>query len=353
MSKFFKKSFDLAGNRKTIFTIAGAIIAVGLVIMLIFTILGMGFLNFGIDFTGGTILEVTVGTGITEENSNEIAAIATDMLEELEIEGVSEVQFTGLGSEQGGFTLRFPVQEHMTVQQIQSALTDASDEDNPNLKARITEYILDISPDYVEENIAVLPQSVDAQQSNTLLFRTMLTLVLAVVVMLGYIWLRFDFSSGINAIIAMMHDVIIMVVVVGVFRVVVNANFIAAAITVLGVSINNTIVVFDRLRENKNKYDQSEIATPSWLINKSVKESYVRTFNTIITTLFTVIPLTIFGGAAIREFTLPIMIGLIAGIYSSLYIAPAGWVAYHDLKLKKEQESEYLKQSVKESRKAK
>ncbi|NLN97815.1 MAG: protein translocase subunit SecF [Eubacteriaceae bacterium] len=144
-----------------------------------------------------------------------------------------------------------------------------------------------------------------------------------VVMILVYITFRFQFFFGLAAVSALIHDVIIMIGVYSFFRIPVNSPFIAAILTILGYSINDTIVVFDRIRENSRLYKKMDVDE---LVNRSINQSLRRSVNTTLTTLMAVTSLYIFGGVAIRDFALPLIVGLIIGCYSSIFVASPIWV---------------------------
>ena len=147
-------------------------------------------------------------------------------------------------------------------------------------------------------------------------------ILIAIVAMLIYISIRFEISFAIAAIIALAHDMLILLSFFAILRIQVNAPFIAAMLTVLGYSINDTIVVFDRIRENRKKVKKLELEE---LINSSISQSLMRCINTSVTTLFTIIALYIFGVEAVKSFALPLIIGFVAGTYSSIFIASPIW----------------------------
>ena len=149
--------------------------------------------------------------------------------------------------------------------------------------------------------------------------------VIAVILMLLYITVRFEFLSGMAAILALVHDVLVVVCAYMILRMPLNTAFIAAILTVIGYSINDTIVVFDRIRENI-KFARKE--TYAEIANKSVNQTILRSINTSVTTLVTIVLLYILGVDAIRDFSLALIIGLIAGTYSSIFIAAPTWLAF-------------------------
>ena len=147
--------------------------------------------------------------------------------------------------------------------------------------------------------------------------------LIAAVAMLLYISLRFhDFRAGGSAIIALLHDVLIVLTAYAVFRIPVNNTFIVVLLTILGYSINATIVIFDRIRENKSAFHANQTAEK---INKSISQTLARSINTSLTTFFTVGAIYVLGVPALKEFALPMMIGILAGAYSSVCISGSVW----------------------------
>ena len=168
---------------------------------------------------------------------------------------------------------------------------------------------------------------VGATVSTELLFNAILAVSLALIFMLCYIGLRFQLSSGIACIIALLHDVLIMFAVMAIFNIEINSTFIAALITILGYSINNSIILFDRVRENmRTVYAKS--MSPEDIANKSIKETLIRSINTTITTLIMIAMIAIIGVNEIKIFAFPIIFGLLAGTFSSIFIAPSLWALF-------------------------
>lgn len=169
---------------------------------------------------------------------------------------------------------------------------------------------------------------VSSAVSSELLQRAVLAVVLAIACMLIYIWIRFELLSGLAAIVALFHDLIIMTCAMFIFHIELNQTFIIALVTILGYSINNTIIIFDRVRENiKNMSGNISNAV---IINTSVKSTLSRTVFSTFTTLIMVLFVAIIGVADIRVFALPIIFGLIAGFYSANFIAPSVWTWLSD-----------------------
>lgn len=174
-----------------------------------------------------------------------------------------------------------------------------------------------------------------ASASNELMMRSFLALLVAIVLILIYVAIRFELTSGLAAILALFHDIIITSSIMLICRVQINSAFIAALITILGYSINNTIIIFDRIRENvkmsKNlgKINNFEVA------DRSVRQTLTRSILTTLTTFIMIFFVTVIGVSDIQEFAFPIMIGILSGFYSSVFLTPGLWaIAYRPSKKK-------------------
>ena len=253
-------------------------------------------LNIDIDFKGGTsIVFNTMSDSATKE---EIEQLVRD---NVDVKGSVVVQ---------------PSMEKPTEYTIkmQSLSTEESDKVINALKEK-----------YVpsEENFDDYSiSSFTAAYGKQLAGEAVWAVVIALLLMLVYITFRFEFLQGVCAVIGLLHDTLIMLAVYTIFMVPVNSSFIAVILTILGYSINNTIVVFDRVRENK-KFARKE--TTEEIVDKSLNGTLMRSINTTITTFIMVVCLYIFGGTSIKEFSFPLMIGLIGGAYSSLFIVAPVW----------------------------
>ena len=170
---------------------------------------------------------------------------------------------------------------------------------------------------------------VSATVGSELLGSSLQALLIAAVLMLIYISFRFELLSGLSAVLALVHDVLIMLSVYAIFRIPVNTSFIAAMLTIIGYSINATIVIFDRIREN-TKYLKKE--TFASIVNTSIWQSMGRSINTTVTTLITIVMIYILGVTSVREFALPIIIGLLCGTYSSIFLAGSFWCLFRGKK---------------------
>ena len=162
--------------------------------------------------------------------------------------------------------------------------------------------------------------------------------LIAIICILIYIAFRFEWRSAVMAVIALALNILVMMAVYAITYTPLNTTFIAAMLTIIGYSINNTIVVFDRIRENMKGFKAKKGETVSEIVNRSITESMGRTLNTTITTLITIVLLYFLGVQSIKEFAFPLIIGILAGAYSSIFIASPFWAAW------KESEVEAAKQ---------
>lgn len=165
-------------------------------------------------------------------------------------------------------------------------------------------------------------ERIGAVASASLIKNAVLSVAIAGALILLYISIRFEFHFGVSSIICLLHDVLIMMAFVCIFRVEINSSFIAAVLTIVGYSINNTIVVFDRMREIRKADPAIELDE---LVDSSLRKTLTRSLYTSATTLVTIVILFILGPSSIKEFAFPIIVGLVAGTYSSLFLAAPIW----------------------------
>lgn len=274
--------FKIIEKSKIWFSISLAIILIGVVLMC------TRGLNFGIDFKGGTKLVVELGDNFDKvEVDNIVKEYASDAVTKT-VEGTQyEIKSTELD-------------ETKTAE-----LFDALKE----------KYTLDDSALVSETQIG---PSVGKELSRN----AIIAVLVACVAMLVYIAIRFEFTFGVAAIGALIHDVLITLSVYAIFNIPVNSSFIAAMLTIVGYSINDTIVVFDRIRENNHSMRRSN---PAEIANKSINKTLARSINTSLTTLIIIGAVNVFV-PTVREFSFPLLIGIAAGAYSSIFIASPIWV---------------------------
>ena len=311
MSNFIK-NFNINSKLKICSIISSVIILIGILIISIF-----GF-NLGIDFTGGTVLNVKVGSALEEGNNYQI--VSTQLTNIFHEEGcdIGYIQQEGIG-EEAQVTIRFKDKANLTEAQMQEELE--------NLKLAIVDG-LELGGEKL--NVTVTDGSrIAGSASKTLLINSILAILIAIILILIYIAIRFELLSGLVAILMLVHDVVIMCSLVALIRIQINAGFIAALITIIGYSINNVIIVFDKIRENKKK-DSFAGCSSKELAEASVKQVLNRTILTSITTIISIIALIILGVPSIKEFLLPILFGLISGVYSSTMLAGPIWATIND-----------------------
>ena len=179
--------------------------------------------------------------------------------------------------------------------------------------------------------------------------KALLYTLLAIACILVYIAIRFEWRSAVMAVIGLAINVLIMAAAYSITNIALNTTFIAAMLTVIGYSINNTIIIFDRIRENMKGRRKNN--TVSEVVNNAVKETMGRTINSTITTLITIVLIYILGVSAIKEFALPLIVGIIAGAYTSIFIASSFWAVWKESELKTRAEAAAQRRSEKKNNK--
>lgn len=293
---------NIIKNRLIYISIPLIIIIIGLAFMFYNHSQDKGFFNYDIQFTGGTSIEINLeDASVTNE---QIAQIFKDIAE------VENPQIQRIG--EGNSVI------------IKTKSLDA------DVRSSLVE---NISSTYSIDKSNFSIEDVSATISSEMKKTSLISITIACIAILIYISLRFrDFKFGASSIIALLNDALIVIVFYGAFRIPLNNTFIASLLTILGYSINSSIVIFDRVRENKNK---NRTLSNQELVNKSVKQTLKRSIFTSLTTFFTVLCLYIFGVESVKIFALPVMIGIICGTYSSIFIAGPVWYILSNLKYSK------------------
>lgn len=277
-------------NRKKIFAASLIVIIIGFAAMIFNAQAGRGAFQYDVEFTGGTSFDLDLGQEYEQEDLQKIITDVTgqDSPQIQQVIGTNEVT--------------------VKIQSIDSATRET-----------LTNAILEAYPNAVMGEVNDVSGTVSHEMQTAAIKATLI----AAVAMLLYISLRFhDFRAGGSAIIALLHDVLIVLTAYAVFRIPVNNTFIVVLLTILGYSINATIVIFDRIRENKSAFHANQTAEK---INKSISQTLARSINTSLTTFFTVGAIYVLGVPALKEFALPMMIGILAGAYSSVCISGSIW----------------------------
>ena len=298
-------------------------------------------MNIGTDFAGGSVVNVVLGEDELSDSSkyNKHLDTIKDVLQDDEI----AKQVVEIAKEKYDITIDASAVK-ATISYSQKSDSGASmalvvkydnisktyDPNNELTGERNTLIEEKIKEIYSEENgyknVSVTMSNIGATASESLINTAIISLAISLAIILVYVIIRFELWSGLAAIIALIHDVAIMVALTIAFHIQVNSSFIAAMITIVAYSINNTIIIFDRVRENnkiEKKLNTNAIIDNFEIADKSTKQSMTRTINTTVTTMFAIVIFAIIGTASVREFALPVIFGLIAGFYSSVFISPA------------------------------
>ena len=262
------------------------ILSVLLVVISLFFLVFKG-LNFGIDFKGGTLIELR-----SSDNKINVASLR-DNLNQMDLGDVSVKNF---GNE-NDFLVKFENNSNKNIIEEIKANLDKSFGNNFNFR-RV--------------------ENVGPKVSAELLKSGVIAISVALLLMLIYIWIRFEWQFSLGAILALFHDVIVTLGLFSLLSLEINLSIIAAVLTIVGYSMNDTVVIFDRVRENLRKYSDIKIFE---LTNISINETLSRTLITSITTLLALLSIFFFGGEILKGFSLAMIFGVIFGTYSSIYIA--------------------------------
>ncbi|QTL98001.1 protein translocase subunit SecF [Iocasia frigidifontis] len=282
---------NILGKRKIWYTISLVILIIGL---LFISFKGM---NFGLDFRGGTLLEFKFDQEVSNEEVRTLLA-DTGLIEGAKVQQTAEEGINGV-------LIRTKELSPEQITEIQDILSQAY----PSTEVLRTDMVGPL----IGQELRV---------------KALLALLFASIAIIIYISIRFEFRFAVVAILTLLHDVFITL---GVFAVIgreINTAFVAALLTIIGYSINDTIVIFDRIRENM-KYYQRKMSFVE-LANKAVIDTLPRSINTSITTLITILAVYFFGGASIKTFMLALFVGMFAGTYSSIFIASPLLVTWQD-----------------------
>ncbi|NLM98083.1 MAG: protein translocase subunit SecF [Halanaerobiaceae bacterium] len=281
---------DIIGKRKIWYTIPSVIIILGFLFII------FRGLNFGLDFQGGTLMEFSFDQHVSNEEVRNILS-ALGFTQEAAIQQSEEEGIHGV-------LIRTKELTPQEINQIETALK----EEYPSAETLRTDLVGPTVGKELRKN-------------------AILALLLASIAMIIYISIRFEFRFAIAAIVALLHDVLVTISFFAILGKEVNTPFIAALLTIIGYSINDTIVIFDRLRENMKLLPRVPFDEQA---NRSINETLPRTINTSITTLIVVLAIYLFGGASVKTFMLALLIGILAGTYSSICIASSLLVSWNN-----------------------
>ena len=294
-----RKTINFLGKKAVFFAISGVVIAAGFIGMGVYKATTGSALNYGLDFVGGTSTTVDVGKDYTiDDIEQDIIPLVAG------VTGDSNIQANRV--------------EGTTQITIKTRTLDKTERDELNTV---------LSENLEVDSESITYQSISSTVSGEMRTDAIVAVLISSVCMLIYIWFRFkDIRFGASAIIALLHDVLVVLTVYALLRISVGNTFIACMLTIIGYSINDTIVIFDRIRENMakvpGKLTKAELARIS---NESLTQTLARSINTSFTTFIMVFMLFLLGVSSIRDFALPLMAGLVCGAYSSVCIATELW----------------------------
>ena len=297
-----RKVFPFVQKAKIFYIISAVVIIAGFVGMGLNHSKGSGAMNYSLDFTGGTSMNVTFNEmiDVTGSDGAELLKNITDTI------GTGDVQLQNV-KETNDIVIKTPVLDKDQRSALKDALTEK----------------------YGVDEKMITEQSISAVVSDEMQKDAVLAVVIAGICMLIYIWFRFkDVKFGASAVLALLHDVLCVLTVYALVRIPVGNTFIACMLTIVGYSINATIVIFDRIRENRQVMYRESLDE---IVNASISQTLSRSINTSVTTFIAVFVLWILGVASIREFALPLMAGIIFGAYSSIFITGTLWYALKKL----------------------
>ena len=290
MRLFKDANYGFIEARRKAYVVSGIVLGVGIVFMTLNVVNIGSWQNYGVDFTGGSLIQIQVDANLT----------AGDLRDALG--GADAPPITRFG-EESEFVVRAPVAEDGSI----GAVADTIE---AQLAAAFGEDAFEV----------VRTEQVGAKVGGELQLKALYAILFSFLLTLIYLAIRFELRFGMAAVIATLHDILITLGFLAAFRVEIALPTVAAILTILGYSLNDTIVVFDRIRENMHKKGARK-RNPVDLVNQSINETLPRTILTSGTTLAVLFALFILGGAVIRDFTVVLILGVIIGTYSSIFVA--------------------------------
>ncbi len=302
--------FDIVGNRRIWFTISAVIIILGIIFMIRNVVTdpdNRSPLRLGIDFAGGAIIQLQFN-----ENEADMSKIGSEQIFKI-VDSITkkspQIQIT---DNQAGKLVHIRADHSLIVEA-----------NRKQLGALLTN---DIGP-----HTEVMSEEITPIISHELIALALKALFIGSLLILLYVTIRMSFDFAIFAVVALVHDLFILTGIFALLQVEINSYFVAAALTVVGYSINDTIVIYDRIRENSKVHRAQPFDK---VVNFSLLQTVARSINTTVTTLFTILALHFFGGASIKDFTLALAIGVTSGAYSSIFTAAQLLVSYRLYKAK-------------------
>ena len=289
------KTFNFIGKKNIFFCISAALILIGIVTVSVNGARGKGMFNYGLDFKGGTSTTVTFNQDYSQSEIEStiipdiVSAIGDSTVQQQKVQGGNDVVFK---------TNNLTIEQREALEKL-------------------------FTSKYGVEQSSILTENISGAVSKEMKTDAVVAVIIATICMLLYIWFRFkDIRFAGSAVLALLHDVLVVVGFYAVARITLGNTFIACMLTIVGYSINATIVIFDRIRENLGQMGKADLAE---IVNASISQTMRRSVYTTLTTFIMVVILFILGVSAIREFAAPLMVGIICGGYSSVCITGALW----------------------------
>jgi preprotein translocase subunit SecF len=290
MRIFSDANYAFIDKRRAAYLFSGVLIVVAIVAMVVNSLFIGSWQNYGVDFTGGSLIQVRFDVPVTAGGLRDA------------LEGSAAYSITRFG-EENEFTIRAPVREGEGEDAVADEIMEA------------------LAAQFGAGNLEVVrTELVGPKIGGELQRKAFMAIIFSFALTLIYLAIRFELRFGLAAVIATAHDILITLGFLALFRVEIALPTVAAILTVLGYSLNDTIVVFDRIRENLNKKGGRK-ENPAVLVNRSINENLPRTILTSGTTLAVLLALLLLGGAVIRDFTLVLILGVVVGTYSSIFVA--------------------------------
>ena len=287
--------FDIVGRRKIWFAVSAVFIVAGFISMVV-----RGF-NFGIDFTGGTIIDLKFDKPVT------VAEIRTS-LQKYNLEG-STIQLSGKDS---GVE---------SADAVMIRTVDLEEDQRKNVMASLRDDVGDYQ--------VLREEKVGAVIGSELILNAVMALVISWFFIILYVAYRFEFRFGVAAVLALVHDILVVLAIFSFTGRQIDSSFVAALLTIVGYSINDTIVIFDRIRENLKLHFRRG-GDVDELVNRSIYQTLTRSLYTVFTVLFTTFALYLFGGETTKDFAFALLIGFASGCYSSIFIAGPLWIFFRN-----------------------
>jgi preprotein translocase subunit SecF len=286
---FNQAHYDFIGNRRKAYIVSGVLLTLGLVAALYWQVARGSWAQYGVDFTGGSVIQVRVPQA---RDAGDLRGPVGSV--------VTGAEITRFGDEAGEYLIRTPGTAEDEATSGAEAVVGA-------LQARY--------PGGVE---VVRTEAVGAKVGGELQTRALLAILISFAATLVYLAFRFEWRFGLAAVIATAHDILLTLGLISMLRLEISLTMIAAILTIVGYSLNDTIIIFDRIRENLRTARRADFVAT---LNRSINETLPRTILTAATTLVTLVALFMFGGVILREFALVLIIGIVLGTYSSIFVA--------------------------------